>query len=89
MLTIPTSLSPSLTGTWRTRNCVISFITWAIVSSGEQTTTAFVISFETGAPANRYHARRERKRDHVRTDAVDGPAVAADSQALIHSDEVD
>src|SRR6476469_4313453 len=52
MLMIPTSRSPSLTGTWRTRRIVISFMTSVTLSSGEQTATAFVINSEIGIVGN-------------------------------------
>ena len=52
MLMIPTSRSPSLTGKWRVRRSVISFITSVTLSSGEQTMTTFVISSDTAIPGS-------------------------------------
>ena len=52
MLMIPTSRSPSLTGTWRIRRMVISFMTSVTLSSGEQTATAFVINWDTEIVGN-------------------------------------
>ena len=60
------------------RRCVISFITSVMLSSGEQTTTTFVISSETAIPGSSASMRRQAiGKIALGNDAVDGPAVIA------------